>query len=133
MDVEAPLLRLLLCEWAAANRDGTFTIIRGGIDNWETPLPLNLGREASLFMFVEIQGGALTEGDHEFSCSVLVPNGIKAAEAAGRLRIVQPTSVTRVVLPLGASIQSYGVCQVRFELGPLVASAPLDVRPQGNT
>jgi hypothetical protein len=123
-------IRAHLCEWASANLDGTWTIIRGGITHWDTPqLPINLGPAAgSLFLFVDVPGGLFAAGDQDIRVIFHLPGGIRLWERVGRVNIETPSAPTRVALPLDASIQAPGMCRVEVSTAGCTLDLPFDVR-----
>jgi len=115
--------RIELCEWASVNIDGTYTIVRGGLDHWAASLPLNLLVWALVEVSTELDGDS-----HPFELKVLSPDGMSVANAAG---LVSFGSARRKMfsLPVQASVQTYGKWRVRFETGALNCEVTLDVRP----
>jgi hypothetical protein len=123
-------IRALLCEWASANPDGTWTIVRGGITHWNaTRLPIILGPAAgSLFLFVDAPGGLFAEGDQDIRVTFYLPGGSKLWERIGRVSIETPSAPTRLALPLDASVQAAGMCRIEVSAAGRTVELPFEVR-----
>jgi hypothetical protein len=122
-----------LCEWAAANADGTWTVVRGGITNWTTsdlPVVFGPGR-GSLWVFADIAPGALEAAASEFSLELVLPNGVRSSVIVGRLQVANPTGPTRIAVPIDASVPLHGQCRVVLTIGQRAIELPLDIRAEG--
>lgn len=63
---------LTLCEFATVHADGTFTIVRGGIDWFKEPPP---GQGISGFVFGRIQHESSESGSHQLRLRVINEDG----------------------------------------------------------
>jgi hypothetical protein len=118
---------LLLCEYATIHKDGTGSIIRGGIETWTAALPLSV----SLWLFVQVGANALPGGEHDAAVEYLSPQGLVLTGARLRFAIAQPDFPVRFVVPINASAQAYGKYTARAKIGSLpVAEVALIVSPE---
>lgn len=115
--------RIELCQWATVNPDGTHTVVRGGLDHWDAPLPLDL----LIWVFVELPP-AVKAGSHPFVLNVLSPDGLTVAQVNG-IVVVGSEKRTMFSLPLQASIQKYGPWKVRFASAEVTCETSLEIRP----
>jgi hypothetical protein len=120
---------LLLCEYATIHVDGTCTIVRGGIETWTAKLPLSL----ALILFVEVGANALPAGEHDVAVEFLSPQGFALSGARVKLAIGRPEFAARFIVPLSGSVQAFGKCVARVQIGSLpVAEVGVIVQPEGN-
>jgi len=108
-------ISVILCEFATIHSDSTFAIVRGGIEHWTSALPLTIG----LSVFVQVERAGLAVGKHDISMDVITPNGLTVGQVAAQLEVTNQEFPIRFVLPLQASIQSYGIAVVRIHIGNL--------------
>jgi hypothetical protein len=117
------LLQCTVCEYAANNRDGTFTVLRGGMSFWEG-VP---GFDVSFFVFGEAPPNSLAPGRNPLSVEVTVDStGVKLAEMNGELVVNDPRQVSRVVVHASFRMVVTGACTVRMKLGALQAEVPFE-------
>jgi hypothetical protein len=118
-------LRIYLCENAVSNNDGTFTIVRGGIEHWTTALPFH----CRFMVFVEIPANTigLTPATLELR---LERDRVTIGGAFGHVVSSAPQNVMYLAVPVDTIIDKYGLISVTVKVGEtLSAEAPLDVRP----
>jgi hypothetical protein len=125
--VEQPLekLALTLCEFATIHADGTFTIVRGGIEHWTTTLPLSM----SIALLVEVSPGTIVPGNHPLMAVLSNATGMAIARVDGLVTVHHAELATRFTLPVQASIQSYGECTIVCSVGSLNGQTSIDIRP----
>jgi hypothetical protein len=67
------VIRVFLCEYAAIHKDGTFSVIRGGIDFWTVEaLPLEL----RLWVLIDVPPSRLQAGPHRLLASLTSSVGV---------------------------------------------------------
>jgi hypothetical protein len=118
-------LALTLCEFATIHADGTFTIVRGGIEHWTTTLPLSM----SIAMLVEVSPGTIVPGDYPLTAVLSNATGMAIASVKGVVTVHHAELATRFTLPVQASIQGYGRCDIACSVGPLNGQTSIDIRP----
>jgi hypothetical protein len=124
----ATSVTLLLCEYATIHMDGTCSIVRGGIETWTAKLPLSL----ALSLFVQVDANTLPSGEHSAAVEFLSPQGFAFSSAIGSFAISRPEFPARFVVPLSGSVQAYGKCVARVQIGALpVAEVGVIVQPGG--
>lgn len=118
---------LRLCEYAATNRDGTFTIIRGGIEFWGTKvLPLHV----DLWMLIECEPRSLTKGESPILITAKSLAGEDVIRMEGVTRVGSPDQVARFALPINFMASSYGGIVIRCQVGDQVAQIDFDIRQE---
>jgi hypothetical protein len=136
-------LRVTVAEYAAANRDGTYTIIRGGIAHVEATPEIQTAdsfapSEVTLCVFVEISPGVIEKGAYDVS-GCLLAQGMAAVTPSfvGRLEIISTTVPTRFAVTFGAIVMRPGVHTLQVFVGDppsgLYSGVPLDVRAPAPT
>jgi hypothetical protein len=60
---------------------------------------------------------------------MLTDTEITIMRADGEFSVTNPDIAFRFVVPVRASVQSFGQCTIRIEAAHFRAAAPLDVRP----
>lgn len=119
-------LRVFFCEYGTFHKDGTFTLVRGGIEHWTVErLPLDF----RLFGFIEVPAGLLPNGPHPLSISLTSGAGLGLWNGDGHITIADPGKPVRAVVGLAASVQAYGPCVLEVRCGDLVGRAQVDIRP----
>jgi hypothetical protein len=120
-------LVLHLCEYASSHPDGTFSIIRGGIDNWfAASLPLDL----VMWVLMEAAPGTLPRGPQEVHLELKdARESLTISRVLGRLEVQDPEVVTRLAVPVQGSIQQFGSYAVKVKLGPLSGTGRFEVKP----
>lgn len=117
---------LRLCEYAATNLDGTFTIIRGGIENWTTKeLPLHV----DLWMLIELEPRSLPKGESPILVTVQSGEDV-LRRMDGLANLGSPDLVTRFAIPIQFVAGSYGGIAIRCQVGEHVAQLDFDVRQE---
>lgn len=119
-------IRATIAEYAVGNADGTYTIVRGGLEFWIAP---QLALTLALFLFIEIDPGVLKEGPHTLLIRVTGVDGLKLIEGNVELLVVASERPTRVAAFIQANIQRYGPIAYEASVGGLAASRILDIRP----
>jgi hypothetical protein len=118
---------LRLCEYATANSDGTFTIIRGGIEFWSTkqlPLPV------ALWLMIELEPRSLPKGESSLLITGNTVAGEDVLHMDGLVNLGSPDQVTRFAIPIQFVAGSYGGITIRCRLGEHVAQLDFDVRQE---
>ena len=109
-------MRLTLCEYASNNRDGTFTLLRGGIEHWAvSDLPASL----LLWLFVELPAGALAVGEHKLTVDVRGPEPeVTLMPTVVVVMVIQnPDKTMRIPVPIQAHLPQYGTYRVECAAG----------------
>ena len=120
-------MRITLCEFASTNKDGTYTVIKGGIENWTTPsLPLQI----RIYAFVEINSNDLDLAleTHTARLSVLSPGGSAVAEGELQFKVFGNPSVLRFPVSLDLQFSQSGMHSVTARAGSSHATVLLDMR-----
>jgi hypothetical protein len=117
-----------VCDYAASHGDGTFTVVRGGIDKVEAP---ELPAEVLVWLFVEIDAGALTPGDHPVTTSIVTAAGVPIFDVKGMLTIRNEAGLARFVLPMSCTVQAFEKMKVRVVVGEFLAERDLTVTKKG--
>ncbi len=122
-------LRIILCEYAANNRDGTYTIVRGGLDFWESDsLPVQIACVAVL----EMSPGTLETGRYRASLELSSATGVKVWAALAEIDVTKPALPLRVILPCQTHVQSFGMCRFVATIdGKATASTSIEIRRIG--
>ena len=116
---------LSLCEYAAANRDGTFTIIRGGIEFWETQhLPLAV----ALWLMAELRPHSLPSSESPLLIIGTTAGGEEVFRLDGLVVVASPEKVSRFAIPLQFVAGAYGEIMFRCQIGEHGSQLAFDVR-----
>ena len=121
------LMILRLCEYAAANADGTFTIIRGGIEFWNTkqvPIPVEL------WLVIEMEPRSLSKGESPLSIMMNTTEGEEILSVQGVVGIPSSDQVTRLPIPIRFVASSYGGIVIRCRVGEHAGQLDLGIREQ---
>ena len=121
-------MRLTLCEYATSHNDGTFTLLRGGIEHWTTnEFPVNV----VLWLFVEFPRDALPTGAHKLTVDIRGPEPEETpAPTVEVVMIIQnPNKTIRVPVPIQARLPRYGTYRVECSAGGSSAVTTLLVKP----
>jgi hypothetical protein len=114
-DVSSPVF-LMVCDYAAV-KDGSCTIVRGGIDSLSAAsLPVNM----LAWLYVEVNSGALSLGDHDVKTSIKIGE-MKLFEVDAMLKVADAEARPRFAIPVACSVQSFGPLQISVSIGPLRA------------
>jgi hypothetical protein len=109
-------LSLLLCEFATTHKDGTCSVVRGGIDKWTSALPVDL----ALVLFVQIDQNALSVGKQDGIVEIISPDGLPVKRIPFQLSMGNAEFPARFVVPMsGASLQSYGRWRIKVTISDL--------------
>jgi hypothetical protein len=124
---EAGTMKLSVAEYASANQDGTFTVIRGGIEHWTTKvLPFDIG--ASLLL--DLTGGEIAEGVAPMHVSLRDAGGTLLFDLQGFANIPKPVGRVMAVVHIGGKVASAGPlvieAQIGLETGRQVVNVILD-------
>jgi hypothetical protein len=113
---------MMLCEYAAIHLDGTFSVVRGGLEFWNGPrLPAKL--ENSCLIIIE--PNTLEKGEYPITAQLRNPTGLVLWEFSGEVAIHYPAFALRLVLPISASIQAYGDYELQVTVGGSSGTSPL--------
>ena len=116
-------MNLYLCEHASCYPDGTFTIVRGGIEFWTGHGP---PVRVQLTLVAIVEPYALDEDEqHPLEVSV-DPLGVMAT---GMVAINDETKELRVAIPLAFATKGLGTHTISCRIGKETGSIDLDVRP----
>jgi hypothetical protein len=121
------VLHVILCEFAAMHRDGTFTVVRGGIDFIDLPsIPLDL----SLWLLLEAPPKVFSTGGVEVEVTATMPDGLVIAKVQGFsvVTLADPSLPARFAMPVSFKAVSFGTCTIAIRIGTETGSARLDVR-----
>lgn len=119
------MLRLILCEFATGHQDGTFTIVRGGIEHIDTP---SLPTIVQLYVLAEAEPNTLGGGAVQLELRVEFA-GTAVAVVQGFGLAVDPKRVARFCLPVQVPAAAYGSYVYSVKVGTEVGSTTLEVRP----
>lgn len=120
-------MRLQLCEYAASNVDGTYTVIRGGIEHWTTEsVPVGI----ALHALAEIPAGGLPAGETTLRLTTSDPAADNVFEIEGLIVVAPGENIVRFALPLVFVASVFGEYTFACSVGAQSASAKLTVRPK---
>ena len=109
-------LIVTLAEYAGVNADGTFNIVRGGIDLWRSK---GFPFQFAAFLMVEVAGGQLTVGQKAFKVSIRDAAGANVCEIAGEATIAKPEDRVRAALGVVGIITAAGPLTIDVTVEPL--------------
>jgi len=119
---------MILAEYAAANADGTFTVVRGGIDIWKTKsIPFDF--QASLLL--EVAGSGLPRGFVNMRVSVRDASGATVCEFSGSGVLPKPDERIRAAIHIGGKIASVGPLVIEAQVGLETARQVVNVQLDG--
>lgn len=121
-------IHIWVCDYAAVNVDGTVTIVRGGSEKWEAA---SLPGNALTWIYVEIEPGALSVGDHTVETSIINTSDVRLAEVKGNLNILEKNQRARFVIPMTVMIQAYGDLRVVVRVGNVVGERKILMERKG--
>ncbi len=119
-------MHLTLCEYASNHRDGTFTIVRGGIEFFEI---FALPHDALIWLFVEMPPNALPEGGSGIIIELYGPAGEVNSKAEGLIVSPRPDQPSRYGIPFNGQFRAFGKWSVSVRVGTSQATLAFDVRP----
>lgn len=123
-----PSLVVRFCEYATVHPDGTYTLVRGGIDLWAAAaLPVTL----SLSVFVEIPSGTLPPGTYPLTFAMTSASGRKVLEAKAEMNISDPRKTVPIAVSVSAEMDAPGNALLVVRCGPASGMAVLDVHLRG--
>lgn len=122
---DAGVLHLTLCEFATNHKDGTFSVVRGGIQYWELAPPTDL----QFWLLVEIPPNTLPDGPHELELTIGMVDGPTLANMKGAAIFGNPAVGTRVAIAMGIHAVALGACKIDVRIGAERADLVLDLRP----
>jgi hypothetical protein len=121
---------MTLCEYASLHKDGTVSLLRCGIEHWETAtLPITL----ALMAYAELDAAELPPGTHDMALRVTKADGGLLFENQGKVTSGNPGTIGRLVIGFIGEVTSYGPVRVSLILGSLVLVRSIDVRPVGKS
>lgn len=116
-------MRIVICEAAVNHPDGTYSVLRGGIDRFDEPaLPFHL-RAA---MLIEAPVDEVPAGDHEIKGSITLPDG-RSVPVGGKYRVMPGSVVMRFALPLDLPIEATGMVVIALQVGSAEATATITI------
>lgn len=115
-------MRVTICEAAAVNGDGTYSILRGGIDRYpDASFPFDL----SICMLVEAIPSEVPTGTHAF-CAWVKQSSRELAMLSG-YAIAPTAEVMRFVIPIATRVPEPGVVEVGVKIGEVSARSSIAV------
>jgi hypothetical protein len=121
---ELPIF-LSVCEYATVNPDGTFTVIRGGINTVSAPaLPVHL----SGALYLEISPGEFPPGEYAFTIKMRDPMGADVLDFAGRIDIQSQPRPARLAIGFSTNFQTTGEVMVVCRVGESEQSYVVEVK-----
>jgi hypothetical protein len=112
--LRARAMYLTVAEYACANPDGTFTVVRGGIDNWKTKsIPFDL----AAWLLIDADGAKQKPGLVPIRVSVRDASGVSIFELLGQAEIAKAEGHVRAAINFGGKISSTGPLIVEATLG----------------
>jgi hypothetical protein len=118
---------LTVAEYASANRDGTYTVVRGGIISWHAP---KLPARIAIFLLVDVEAGKLPEGPSSFRVLVVSPSDLTIDEIVGQVEVRDPHLAVRFAIQLAPSLQEYGEVKFRVQVGEHAAEALVKLKAE---
>ena len=121
---QTPIL-FWVCEYASANPDGTFTLIRAGIDKAQAPrTPVVF----SGWIFAETAPGALSSQHHQ----VVLSFSMNGSELLRTPAVIIASSDPRAgyghfTIPFWVTFPEFGNALIRLEVGDLKAEKPFSL------
>lgn len=123
------MMRVQLCEYAAVQRDGTFTAIRGGLARLQ---PEELPAALALWVLVEAPAGLLLPGTHPLQLRLVGPRGCRWSKNA-ELEVPDESRAGRRALPLETTVAAAGWYTLEVSCGvshgAVRGQARFEVRP----
>lgn len=116
-------MRVAICQSAEKHEDGTYSIVRGGLSGFLTPVPLNL--EAAIF--IEIDRDEVPPGDHSFR---MTASGVLTIDASQPITVRSGAGEGRFVFPLRQRIERYGTLRIDVHIGPARGFVELEFSPR---
>lgn len=118
-------MRIVVCERATTNPDGTYSIVRGGLDRFDDPrLPFDL----VVSLFVEATPEELPPGTHDLAVSGTAPNGI-AVEGGGKAIVPANVDHVRAAVPFAIRVEAVGLVTIVVKFGTVEATTVITVGP----
>lgn len=118
-------MRVTLADYAAVNPDGSYTIVRGGLDRWRTNAPLPL--QIASWAFIEFMSGGMAAGDMQFKMTVTREPNPSQTLAEGKLHLEQVGGVARLALPLQFGASAFATYTIEIAIGEAAGAATLHV------
>lgn len=116
---------LVVAEYAAANPDGTFTVVRGGVENWFVPnFPADLGAS----VLIEMPGHVLPQGFNQIRVSVRDPLQRVVFHFTGSALILDPSEKSRAVVHFVAKVAVPGPLTIDAAFGLVSSSYVVNVQ-----
>ena len=117
-------VKIRFCEYATQHADGTFTVLRAGIDHWSSAVPFGL----QLWAFVDLDAGEIPTGKHEFALVCVDAAKVQLSECKGEIQVLDAALPQRIFLPIAGMVTKHGKLVAVFTAAGKVYSAEIDVR-----
>jgi len=118
-------ITLTVCEFASANRDGTFSVFRGGLDVFEAP---TLPARFALYLLCGIPSNMFSQGAYPFSVVARHGEHELFSISDGVLTVATQERPFHFALPVFFTVTEYGIVTVTCDVGGHTAEATLDIR-----
>lgn len=110
---------LVVCEYVSVNPDGTFGMLRGGLNRLQLPkLPSVLG----LGFLVRLTAEFGEEGDHDFKLVVVDYDGQEMAKAEGRFAVTTEQRIVNVGINMPINFMRKGRASARLIIDKQMAA-----------
>lgn len=120
---------LVVCEYVSVNADGTFGLLRGGLNRLPVPaFPFS----RSLGFLVRITGEFGEEGAHDFKLVVVDDKGQELTKASGHFHIQPEQRIINIGINMPVPLQRAGAINARLIIDrQFSADWPLDITLKG--
>jgi len=103
-----------LCEFATVHADGTFSVVRGGIEHWTaSALPFSL----TCWLLVSVPPNILPSGQVTFKIVLKLPSGQIVGAVEGLANVREPGSRADYAIPLQTILNEYGALGLEILFG----------------
>jgi hypothetical protein len=103
-----------VCEFATVHADGTFSVVRGGIEHWTSaalPFPL------TCWFLVSVPPGHMPASQVTFRIALKLPNDRIIGEVEGLVSVSAPETRADFVIPFQAELNEYGMLKLDIIFG----------------
>jgi hypothetical protein len=118
---------LTIAEYAAANSDGTYTVLRGGIISWHSP---RLAVGMAVYVLVDVPPNNLAGGRTRFQLVVRSASGVELENVVGEIDVIEPELSVRFAIQVAVKVHEYGPVSFAVDVAELSAEAVVELKAE---